>query len=215
MKTWIKALSVFAGSCVACCLIATCLGAGAPSFVSPGGVTVSTGLSDSSNLVRKDVANTISANGQVVGSLGATNNVIPLVVQCATSQSTDSFRVLHANGTVLFSVDSALGIVTTNYTILCGNNLLCPGLLWIGSTSTGLAQQSAGVLEINNGTGGGAAAGKLNALTVATLPGTPAIGMFAVVSDALVPVIGNTVASGGSAKAFVWYNGAAWTVMGK
>jgi len=52
------------------------------------------------------------------------------------------------------------------------------------------------------------------ALTVATLPGTPATGMIARVTDALTPVVGSTVTAGGSAQALVWYNGANWTVTG-
>jgi hypothetical protein len=54
----------------------------------------------------------------------------------------------------------------------------------------------------------------VRALTVATLPGTPLAGMIARVSDALTPVIGMTVASGGAAYALVNYNGSNWTVIG-
>jgi hypothetical protein len=53
------------------------------------------------------------------------------------------------------------------------------------------------------------------AYTVAALPGSPTLGMQAVVSDALAPAWGVTVSAGGSAKALVWYNGSAWTVVGK
>jgi hypothetical protein len=52
------------------------------------------------------------------------------------------------------------------------------------------------------------------ALTVATLPGTPAAGMIARVTDASAPVIGTTVTGGGAAYALVNYNGANWTVIG-
>ena len=51
-------------------------------------------------------------------------------------------------------------------------------------------------------------------LTVATLPGTPLVGMVARVTDATAPVVGSTVTGGGAAAALVWYNGANWTVIG-
>ena len=54
----------------------------------------------------------------------------------------------------------------------------------------------------------------VTALTVATLPGTPAVGMIARVTDALAPAVGTTVAGGGAAAALVWYNGANWSVIG-
>ena len=54
----------------------------------------------------------------------------------------------------------------------------------------------------------------VTALTVATLPGTPAVGMVARVTDALAPAVGMTVTGGGAAAALVWYNGANWSVIG-
>ena len=50
--------------------------------------------------------------------------------------------------------------------------------------------------------------------TVATLPGTPAVGMIARVTDATAPAVGSTVAGGGAAAALCWYNGANWSVIG-
>lgn len=50
--------------------------------------------------------------------------------------------------------------------------------------------------------------------TVATLPGTPTVGMLARVTDATAPTAGSTVIGGGAADALVWYNGANWTVLG-
>ena len=52
------------------------------------------------------------------------------------------------------------------------------------------------------------------ALTVATLPGTPLVGMMARVTNATTPVVGMTVTGGGAAAALCWYNGANWTVIG-
>ena len=54
----------------------------------------------------------------------------------------------------------------------------------------------------------------VTALTVATLPGTPAVGMVARVTDATAPAVGVTVVGGGAAAALVWYNGASWSVIG-
>lgn len=51
-------------------------------------------------------------------------------------------------------------------------------------------------------------------LTVATLPGTPAVGMIARVTDATAPAVGSTVTGGGADAALVWYNGANWSVIG-
>jgi hypothetical protein len=52
------------------------------------------------------------------------------------------------------------------------------------------------------------------ALTVATLPPSPLVGMIARVTDASVPTAGSTVTGGGSANALCWYNGTSWTVLG-
>jgi hypothetical protein len=52
------------------------------------------------------------------------------------------------------------------------------------------------------------------ALTVATLPATPLVGMMARVTDATSPVVGMTVTGGGAAAALCWYNGTNWTVIG-
>lgn len=52
------------------------------------------------------------------------------------------------------------------------------------------------------------------ALTVATLPGTPTVGMIARVTDASAPAVGSIVAGGGAAAALCWYNGTNWTVLG-
>jgi hypothetical protein len=50
--------------------------------------------------------------------------------------------------------------------------------------------------------------------TVGTLPGTPAVGMIARVTDATAPAVGSPVSGGGAAAALVWYNGSQWTVIG-
>jgi hypothetical protein len=52
------------------------------------------------------------------------------------------------------------------------------------------------------------------AYTVATLPSTPATGTVVYVNGATAPTLGAVVAGGGAATALVWYNGAAWRVIG-
>jgi hypothetical protein len=52
------------------------------------------------------------------------------------------------------------------------------------------------------------------AVTVAALPAAPTLGMVRVVSDATTPAAGSAPVGGGAAKALVWYNGAAWRVVG-
>jgi hypothetical protein len=52
------------------------------------------------------------------------------------------------------------------------------------------------------------------ALTVATLPASPLVGMMARVTNAVAPTVGSTVTGGGAANALCWYNGTNWTVIG-
>ena len=50
--------------------------------------------------------------------------------------------------------------------------------------------------------------------TVAALPASPTRGFIRVVTDATSPTAGSAPTGGGSARALVWYNGAAWRVIG-
>lgn len=102
---------------------------GAPAFnAPPSGVTSSTQLSDSSNLVRKDAANTITAGGQVVGSLGATSNVVPLTVQMPTGGSVDIFDVKFSNGVPVFYVGSDSNTyVNANLSVTGNVTITSPG----------------------------------------------------------------------------------------
>ena len=89
------------------------------------------------------------------------------------------------------------------------------------TSSTGRVDSFANEFTINN-TGGTErlrvdAVGSVRistALTVATLPSTPLVGMMARVTDATTPVVGMIVAGGGAANAMCWYNGTNWTVIG-
>lgn len=55
----------------------------------------------------------------------------------------------------------------------------------------------------------------LNGVTVSSLPGSPDPGTIAYVTDADSPAWGDAVVGSGMETALVWYNGAAWTVIGK
>ena len=52
------------------------------------------------------------------------------------------------------------------------------------------------------------------AYTVAALPSPPVAGTVVYVTNATAPTLGAIVAGGGAATALVWYNGAAWRVIG-
>lgn len=90
------------------------------------------------------------------------------------------------------------------------------------SVDVGLKREAAGVLAVSDGSTGNAALkfghGEVaEAYTVATLPGTPAVGMIARVTDGNAALIfGNTVVNSGAGATpyLVWYNGSNWTVIG-
>lgn len=109
---------------------------------------------------------------------------------------------------------SALGIKTYE-----GRSLLW-GSTMAASADVGITRDgAAGLLKVTDGsTGNGnlkfGYAQANEAYTVATLPGTPAVGMVARVTDANAPAVGSTVAGSGAAAALVWYNGTNWTVIG-
>ena len=52
------------------------------------------------------------------------------------------------------------------------------------------------------------------AVTFASLPASPTLGMVRVVSDATQTIVGKVANGGGSAKVMVWYNGTAWRIIG-
>ncbi len=52
--------------------------------------------------------------------------------------------------------------------------------------------------------------------TVSTLPASPVLGRIAVVTDGTAALAWGATATGGaSTKYLVWYNGSAWTILGK
>ena len=92
------------------------------------------------------------------------------------------------------------------------------------STAVTLAAETAGTGADNiplNLTAAGTGTIKVNSVaevvvssTVAGLPAAPVVGMLTRVTDATAPAVGVTVVGGGAAAALVWYNGAAWSVIG-
>lgn len=107
------------------------------------------------------------------------------VTQSGSTSNTD-FEII-SNNTTRFVVDKAGGMYTAG--------------------ATGGAQGD-GTISAKNGLA------VTDGMAIGSLP-TPGLGMMRVVTDALAPAVGAVVAAGGSAKALVWYNGSAWTVMGK
>lgn len=56
----------------------------------------------------------------------------------------------------------------------------------------------------------------VTSFTVATLPAFPTIGRLAVITDGTISLAWGATATGGSStKYLVWYNGSAWTILGK
>jgi Repeat of unknown function (DUF5907) len=89
-----------------------------------------------------------------------------------------------------------------------------------GTVDAGLNRNAAGVVEVNNGTTGQyrelrARSVIHSGVTVANLP-TGVAGMVAYVTDGAASLAwGATVTGGSTTPYLVWYNGSAWTVVGK
>jgi hypothetical protein len=81
-----------------------------------------------------------------------------------------------------------------------------------GGTARDMELQTDGVTRLKADTIGSLEVA--TALTVATLPSSPVVGMLARVTDADAPTLGVTVVGGESDNALVWYNGTNWTVIG-
>jgi hypothetical protein len=112
------------------------------------------------------------------------------------------FRVANTN-VLTISPNRGVAFGSTFYTTDPGlNNLIVEGGVSIGTTTSAGATNLlvAGTAKSNGGFVYGT-------FTVATFPATTYL--EAVVTDALAPVIGATVAAGGSAKCKVMYNGSA------
>jgi hypothetical protein len=138
-------------------------------------------------------------------------------------------------GSSIGTVDDSTAIIVDSSTVSTGNprglNLGSASVVgwgsnqWYQAKDIGLSRVSTGVLGVGTGAAG-SVAGELRAAIVTVsgivtatggiIYGTFTVGTFpsttyleAVVTDALAPVIGSTVAAGGSAKCKVMYNGSA------
>lgn len=114
---------------------------------------------------------------------------------------TDAGTVTNMIGMYVQTNARSAGTVTNNFGILVNNQAGVGTNNWAIKTGTGQVQFG-DVLQLAGG------------VTVAGLPATPAVGMIQRVTNALAPAWGVAVAGGGAAAALVWYNGAAWTVIG-
>ena len=89
-----------------------------------------------------------------------------------------------------------------------------------GAPQTGISRLADASIALGNGTAGDYSGTlKLTSeivagVAIASLNASPTTGEIQSVTDANAPTLGATVASGGSAKALVWWNGANWTVIG-
>jgi hypothetical protein len=86
-----------------------------------------------------------------------------------------------------------------------------------GSNDIGFSRSAAGVLEINNGTGGTyrdilTRALRSSAVTFANRPGTPVEGMLVAFTDSTTATWGATITGTGSNHVLGYFNGTNWTV---
>lgn len=87
-----------------------------------------------------------------------------------------------------------------------------------GTLDTAIKRNAAGIMEVNNGTGGtfadlwGRILRTATAFTVATLPAAGTAGRRAYVTNALTPAYGAAVVGGGAVVSPVFDTGAAWVV---
>ncbi len=95
-----------------------------------------------------------------------------------------------------------VGSSSGNITITIGSSAGDDGVLFLQA----LTQQQ-GIFALDTGQNDAG-------IAIGSLPGTPTLGMMAVVNDALAPAVGVQVAAMGGAKAAVWWNGTQWTVWG-
>jgi len=191
------------------------------------------------------ITNTASAAGSyVIDILNGTNHVLtmdPTNVMylgdsggvskiCSDSSgaiSTTTCTVWQTNGAISFYSNGNGGFQVGSY-FATGTNRTPIGwanIANIGPTTsaadTAFSRDAAKVVDLGNGTQADKT-GQLNlttiglqGVTVASLPGTPAAGMVAYVSDANAACsAGTTPTGGGSTKCFVGYNGTAWKEFG-
>ena len=124
---------------------------------------------------------------------GADNTALVFSTRAGSGSSlTEAFRLTPARL-------AAFGGITSSFPALKRNSAVLETKL---ADDSAYAQHAASVFQA------------ATAHTVATLPGTPAVGMVARVTDATAPAVGVTVTGGGAAAALCWYNGANWSVIG-
>ena len=140
----------------------------------------------------------LTRSGAATLQLGAANSATPVAQTLQAQGSRSGTDTNVSGGNLTFASGNGTGNSTPSSLIFQTPVAVASG--------TGAQTQTTG-LTIKGGQA------VLTAYTVTTLP-TGITGGEAYVTDALAPAIGVTVASGGAAKAKVWYNGAAWTVTG-
>lgn len=166
-------------------------------------------FTDASNYERgflKWNSNVLEIGTEAAGT--GTNRRVDIISQGVTYQFTNIGTSFTGGASVYHSIKSSSGPI-----VGLGGGNGSPAFGFVGTIGNGpfqvrtnnanrLVFDTIGSVEITT------------ALTVATLPGTPVVGMMARVTDADSPAVGSTVVGSGAAAALVWYNGTNWTVIG-
>lgn len=153
-----------------------------------------------------------TANTLILGSM---KNGLPANALTKLQINVDGVAVMDYGVTTSnrLTVPSGMNFSTAGGFDLATNSSQRAGSISFGTSSDVTIQRTAtGVLKVSSASVAGTVL--YDPKTIANLPASPANGMVAAVTDASAPAVGSTVASGGSAKALVWYNGANWTVIG-
>jgi hypothetical protein len=150
-----------------------------------------------STLTVSSVTSGTIAVGQLITGIGVPNGI----------------RIISGSGTT-WALSEGVTAAVTSVTMTAGAGVCTFGTEKGsgGGTARPLELQTDSIARLACDTTGSVRV--VTALTVATLPGTPAVGMIARVTDATAPAVGITVTGGGAAAALVWYNGANWSVLG-
>lgn len=176
----------------------------------------------------ENVTNTASHSGSLIADLqigGSSYFSIAAAGNVTVGSQTSGGVIVDAPMQLFFNGNENAAWNTNNITVQNGfvfqwTNASNP----IGSVTAGLSCDgtcSAAILDVGNGTAGDKSGTlklttqALQGVTVASLPGTPAAGMVAYVTDANAACTFNTTPTGGgSTKCFVGYNGSAWKEFG-
>jgi hypothetical protein len=205
-----------------------------PVFIPSGTSNFIVGGSTNANF-KLDVATSGSAGTARFYDQTATTGSTKVVVRAGAGQSTTNLQEWqNSSGTNLANIDSGGNIFGNQVLDNSNAGRINSGGFYAasnkpygfssttssgGTPDLGIYRNAAGVLEINNGTGGTyrdliLRRSQHNGVTVADLPAAAAgnAGSIQYVTDANATTIGSTVAGGGANKVMVWSDGVAWKI---